>query len=522
MSEFREKAGKERREEEKILDLCVRDILFEQGSYSYFLIDLQGKIIDLNSNMERITGYRREELIGKNIFKEFGSDLVFTGKIQESNSFLKEKSLLEEPGKLYEVNFFKKDGSRVILESMILPLKYKDTKLFLIVNRDITRLKIAENKIKRLYAMQRIIRKVNRLLLEINNTGEFFQAICSLLVDIEGFKFVWIGLKGRDYTIRPVAWAGTGGTRFTSSRKVKWDDSRLGKGPAGMAVKTKRPFIVESIAHDLRFKPWRKEALKRDLGSVIALPLIDETEVIGVLTIFSGEKAAFREEEVKFLQEIAGNISIGIKALRLQENLRQKVEQLQIMTDDIIKTVAKIVEIKDPYITNHQERVASLAISIAKKMGLSKNQIEGLRVAGILHDIGKIYIPAAILNKPAKLEKVEFNLVKRHAEDGYRMLEKVHFPWPIAEVVLQHHERINGSGYPGRLKDKDILLEAKILGVADVIEAMGSNRPYRTARSVEEIIEEIVMNRGILYDPRVVDVCIELFERKTVQAILGL
>jgi len=169
---------------------------------------------------------------------------------------------------------------------------------------------------------------------------------------------------------------------------------------------------------------------------------------------------------------------------------------------------------KDPYRHSHQKRVAQLACAIAREMNLPEEQIEGIRVAGNIHDIGKISVPMEILNKPGRVNKNEFGIIKNHAQAGYDILKTIEFPWPIAQIVLQHHERMDGSGYPQGLSGKDILLEARILGVADVVEAMVSRRPYRPALGIDKALEEISKNRGILYDPEVVDACLKLFTEK--------
>jgi putative nucleotidyltransferase with HDIG domain len=158
--------------------------------------------------------------------------------------------------------------------------------------------------------------------------------------------------------------------------------------------------------------------------------------------------------------------------------------------------------------------VAHLAGAIAAEMGLEADRLQGLRVAGLLHDIGKMLVPAEILSKPGRLSKIEFDLIKVHSQVGADILEKINFPWPVAQIVLQHHERLDGSGYAAGLTAPDILLEAKILAVADVVEAMASHRPYRSALGIEKALGEISTNRGILYDEDAVDACVRLFREK--------
>ena len=184
------------------------------------------------------------------------------------------------------------------------------------------------------------------------------------------------------------------------------------------------------------------------------------------------------------------------------------------ITEDIVHAMAVTVEMKDPYTAGHQRRVAKLACAIAREMGLSEKQTEGIRIAAILHDIGKILIPEDILNKPSKLADVEMEKIKTHPQVGSDILKTIEFEWPIAKIVLQHHERINKSGYPYQLDGKDIIIDGKIVAVADVVEAMCSARPYRPAHSIEEALQEISINKGILYDKDVVEACIKLFTEK--------
>ncbi|MHB8842785.1 MAG: HD domain-containing phosphohydrolase [Candidatus Aquicultor sp.] len=192
--------------------------------------------------------------------------------------------------------------------------------------------------------------------------------------------------------------------------------------------------------------------------------------------------------------------------------LQISLEKLRKALGGIIQVVSATVETRDPYTSGHQRRVADLARSIAQEMGLPKNQADGLQMAGIIHDLGKIAVPAEILSKPTKLTDLEFGLIKVHPQISYDILKDIDFPWPVAEIILQHHERMNGSGYPQGLKGDRILLEARILMVADVVEAMASYRPYRPALGIDIALEEIEKNKGILYDPEVVEVCLRLFK----------
>jgi putative nucleotidyltransferase with HDIG domain len=171
-----------------------------------------------------------------------------------------------------------------------------------------------------------------------------------------------------------------------------------------------------------------------------------------------------------------------------------------------------MTEMRDPYTVGHEVRVAHLASAIAAELGVPNDVIKGLSIAAHVHDVGKIWIPVEILSKPGRLVPIQYEMIKLHSQIGYEILKDVEFPWPVATTILQHHERIDGSGYPFHLKGDDILLEAKIIGVADVVEAMASHRPYRPALGVDKALEEITKNKGILYDSDVVDACLRIFK----------
>jgi len=192
----------------------------------------------------------------------------------------------------------------------------------------------------------------------------------------------------------------------------------------------------------------------------------------------------------------------------------QPAEELQTIIEDIAYMVAEIIEIRDPYLIGHHQRVSSLTSAIAQEMKLPQGKIRGVKIASLVHDVGKVNLPTEIVSKPDSLVEVELNLVKNHPRTGYEILSKVDFPWPIAEIVFQHQEKIDGSGYPRGLKGAEILIEAKILGVANVIEAMTSNRSYRQAFSIDEALTEISKYKNILFDPEVVDTCFALFKEK--------
>jgi putative nucleotidyltransferase with HDIG domain len=235
--------------------------------------------------------------------------------------------------------------------------------------------------------------------------------------------------------------------------------------------------------------------------SLLVEPLQVRTDHFGYVVMNTKQQ----EDFVYF--NITLQISNFLKKILVLKQLRQNM-------GNIIDTLVATVESRDPYTAGHQKRVSDLARSIAIAMDLSHSRIETIRMAAQIHDIGKIAIPSEILSKPSKLTQIEYDFIKTHSQNGYDILKNIDFPGPVAEAILQHHERINGSGYPSGLNGDKILLEAKIIIVADVVEAMSSHRPYRPKLGIDIALEEIVKNRGILYDPGIVDICVKLFKEE--------
>ncbi len=226
------------------------------------------------------------------------------------------------------------------------------------------------------------------------------------------------------------------------------------------------------------------------------------------------DEGPFLKEESLLIEAVANRLGDVTERKRAEGELKRYSQKLQELIDNITKAIALTTAMRDPYTSAHQQRVTQLASAIAEEMGLDKETLAEIRVAGSLHDIGKMYIPSEILAKPGKLTDTEFDMIKTHSKVGYDILKTIDFPWPIAPIVLQHHERADGSGYPSGISAEDVLLEARILAVADVVEAMSSHRPYRPALGIDKALEEISQKKGTLYDPEVVDTCLKLFKEK--------
>lgn len=272
---------------------------------------------------------------------------------------------------------------------------------------------------------------------------------------------------------------------------------------------------ITDVARQVYVNPERREELKKLLeerGSVTNFESQRYRKDRSIIWVSSNVRVS-RDNQKKVLFYDGTVIDITARK-KAEEALTQSMDKLRRATGGIIDVIAMAVETRDPYTAGHQRRVANLARAIANEMGLSQDQVDSVRIAGVVHDLGKISIPAEILSMPRKLTDVEYDLVKEHPVIGYNILKDVEFPWPIGDIVLQHHERLNGSGYPYGIKNDEIHLESKIIAVSDVVEAIASHRPYRPALGIDSALEEIEKNRGILYDEKVVDACLRLFRQQ--------
>ena len=380
----------------------------------------------------------------------------------------------------------------------------------------------SETELLRVTRALKTLINCNQELIRATNILNFMKEVCCILVKVGGYRLAWVGFAERDEhrTVRPVAQYGYE-KGYLSQINIAWSDNERGRGPTGTAIRTGKPVIVRNILTDLSFAPWRDEAAKRGYASTIALPLIEKKRILGSLNIYSAEPDAFGEEEVKLLTELANDIAYGIAVMemrskheRAEKAQKQSFKKVKRVLAGTVYALAEMSQRRDPYTAGHQRRVAQLACAIARQMGLPENQIEGVRMAALLHDIGKMYVPSEILTKPGQISDLETGLIETHAQVGYEILKTIEFSWPVAKTVLQHQERLNGSGYPAGLSGEEILLEARILAVADVVEAMSSHRPYRATLGTKKALNEISQNRGILYDPHAVDACLILFTDK--------
>jgi PAS domain S-box-containing protein len=429
-------------------------ILFDYTPDAYYISDLKGKFIDGNKAAERVIGYKREELIGKNYLKLKLLSLADLPKAVKALA----NNLRGLPTGPDEFVLNRKDNSKVIVEISTYPVKIKGKTLVLGIARDITNRKKAEIALAESEEKYRTV---------FENTG-------TAMIIIE-----------EDMTI----------------------------SVANRQVEQLSGYSKEEIENKMK---WTEFVIPEDLEKMKEYHLLRRKEKESALTSY---EFSFRDK-LGGIKNVWLNIGMipGTKksvASLTDITARKTYEgKLKKSIEDVIYTIGKITETRDPYTSGHQLKVSKLSTAIAQEMKLPQDKIEGIRIASLIHDIGKIGMPAEILSKPSKLSEIEYRLIKNHSQIGYDILKSIEFSWPIAQIVLQHQERLNGSGYPQGLKGDDILLEAKIIAVADVIEAMSSHRPYRPALGINKALEEISINRGILYVPEVVDACIKLFKEK--------
>ena len=352
----------------------------------------------------------------------------------------------------------------------------------------------------------RLLRDAVRAIISATDEAALLQQICDFIVQ-NGYRMSWIGrvMQDAERRILPVCSAGVV-EGYLDNIHVTWLDEPSGQGPSGTAARERRTVINQDFRHNPHMAPWRDAALSRGYQSSIALPLQGRNgEVFAVMTAYAAEPQAFEPDEAARFDELAQALSYGYQAML---DRQQRFDVLE----KAVAALAATVESRDPYTAGHQNRVALLAVSIAQELGLDAETCTGIRLAGLVHDIGKIHVPIEFLTTPAPLSDAEMAVIRTHPEVGYSILKDIPFPWPVAEMVRQHHERFDGSGYPLGLSGNGILLGARILAVADVVEAISSQRPYRPARGVEAAVKALSAGSGTLFDPAVVAACLRLLQ----------
>lgn len=370
-----------------------------------------------------------------------------------------------------------------------------------------------EEELKNNYNVQSVVNSLLQLSLEDMDLNRLLEKTIHLL-----FNIPWIGFqsKGCIYLadsekkeLTMVAHQGLEEWEKTACKKVPYGSCICGK-----VADEKKILFVNKL--DERHTFFTKTSVPH---GHYCTPILYKNEIIGVINVYLKAGHNYKHSEVQFLTTVSNTLAGIIQRKKNESNLKNSLEQLEKTFKSSVLALTSALEKRDPYTYGHQARVAQLATAIASELNLPADQVEGVQAAAILHDIGKISVPTEFLTKPGVLKAVEFDVIKTHSENGHDILKHIEFPWPVAEITYQHHERINGSGYPLGLSGENILIQSRILAVADVVEAMSSHRPYRQALGVQAALDEIESHKGILYDSAVVDACLKLFYEKGFQFI---
>lgn len=484
-----------------------RRLLMESSLDGIAIIDQQHRVLEANARFAKMLGYTHEEMLGLHTW-DFEAVMSET-EIRANFSDLSNISAI------IETRHRRKDGSEYDAEVSISGTKVGNEPMVFTISRDISERKQHEIAMQRANRALRTISAGNQALIHAAEEAHLLQEMCDVAVNVGGYRMAWIGYArdDADKTIEQMALSGFE-KGWPNPSPLTWNEARHVSCPAGHAIIRGTTSVVQDILSDPELETWHENARQYGYASCIALPLMNDKRAFGVLVLFDDKVNVFDADEVQVLQEMSGDLAFGILTLRVKVAHREHEQRLQKNMLQTVEAIASIVEMRDPYTSGHQARVAALAKEIATHMGLPEDQIQAIHLAGLVHDLGKIRIPAEILSKPGRLNEVEYSLIKMHPQAGYDILKGVDFSWPIAQMVLQHHERMDGSGYPQGLKGGGILLGARILIVADVVEAMSSHRPYRPGLGNAAALEEITSARGNRYDPQVVDACVSLFREQ--------
>ncbi len=504
----RKKTEKALRESEKRYRAVI-----QSSNDAIITADSMGHIVGWNRCAEIIFGYTEAEVSGTSLA------LIMPERYRDRHlSGMKRVQSGEKPliiGQTMEVHGLRTDGCEFPMELSLAHWEDSEGHFFTGTMRDITERKSAELALIATTRALKILSECNVALLRADTESMLLSEYCRIAVETGGYRMAWVGLAedGDDKIVKPISRFGQD-DGYLALSKITWAVSDHGYGPTGKAIRSKTVQFVDNIATDPAMTPWRDEALMRGYQSSIAVPFSLPNGVMACLTLYSPKIDIWSTPECKLLQEIASDLAFGISALRTATDNIQYQTSLRDSLEKTIQVLADTGEERDSYTAGHQRRVADLCTGIATELGLSADRVHGLHLAATIHDIGKIGIPAEILAKPRRLSTMEFGLIKEHPTIGFNILKDVSFPWPIAQIIAQHHERIDGSGYPLGLKGGELLMESKILGVADIVEAMASHRPYRPALGIEAALNEIATQRGTALDAEVVDACLRVFNEK--------
>jgi PAS domain S-box-containing protein len=356
-----------------------------------------------------------------------------------------------------------------------------------------------------------VITAANAALMLARSEHDLFSEICRIVVADETYHLAWVGMTDEAQALgfRVVAVCGPTAGYLDAVERAAATDPR--RGPVHGELERDKPYVVQDVGQMPESDPLRRLLIEHGHRSLALLPLRFGEGDSGALAIYSARTNAFSDDAISVLEVLAEEIVYGIGAIRSREGHDQYRVRFEASLEAAVRAIATAAELRDPYTAGHQRRVAQLAKAIATLLEVDEDLVTGIGMAASIHDIGKLVVPAEILSKPGRLTPAEYELVKEHAQAGHDIIDHIDFPWPAAEMILQHHERLDGSGYPNGLRGEEIGLGGRIIAVADVVEAMSSHRPYRPGLGIDAALQVITDGRDTVFSPDAVDACIQLF-----------
>jgi HD-GYP domain-containing protein (c-di-GMP phosphodiesterase class II) len=357
-------------------------------------------------------------------------------------------------------------------------------------------------------------RAAESVLVSAHNETDALNRLCEVVVEDNSYRLAWVVFTNpsKPLGVRLVA-SGGNFAAYIEALEVMAGSGTY-RGPFADAIETREPFVIQDLSAMPETLAYQSLALEHGYRALLALPLFSNETDYGVLAVYSERPHVFTAETIRVLTDMARDIAYGIDSLRSREERAILQARFDGSIAAAVQAVAMASELRDPYTAGHQRRVADLAGDIAIEMGINSEIVAGIRVGASIHDVGKLIVPAEILSKPGPLKAVEMDLVKLHPPAGCDIVAGIEFPWPVREMILQHHERLDGSGYPKGLSGDEIVIEARIIAVADTVEAMSSDRPYRPALGNDSALKTVREGHGALFEPAAVDACCRLFGEK--------
>ena len=473
----------------------------------YQEVDLKGNFTFFNEAFLKLFGYSRDEMMGTN-FSRYAAEEAIAKKVYNSYKLMYETGL---PIQTDEWDIIRKDGVRRTLQfwaAMLRDEKDRPTGFRGIV-RDITDRKRAEEAIKLNEArLQGLLRISEYRAKSTQDLLDYALEEAIRLTDSRiGYIYFYDDAK-KEFQLN--TWSKEVMNECTINEpEVTYQLDKTGIW--GEAVRQSRAIVINDFQAPHPLKKGYPEG-HAPLYRFLTVPVFNANRIVAVAGV-ANKSTDYDESDSRQLTLLMDSVWRMTEQKKSELAVKETMERLRKALRETIQAISMTVEARDPYTAGHQRRVADLSAAMAAEIGLDPDKTEGIRMAGLIHDLGKILVPAEILNKASRLNQIELNLVKTHSQSGYDILKGIEFPWPIARMVLEHHERVDGSGYPNGVTGDALLLESRILGVADVVESMASHRPYRPAIGLEAALEEILRNRGVLYDSEAVDACVNVFRK---------